>query len=281
MSKKLRILTCGMLCTALLASSLLSLPAAAQENWTLPAPFSVDTGGKGPAVSYRSVHETVYAARDVYVRSGPGSVYPVIGRIAKAESLKRGAIGDNGWSQILYNGGEAYVNTPHLSVTPVLNQPDYDESTVSFTPCDDYLYATGTTKLRVGPGFEYAVIGHLNGGNGTQRIAQGDNGWSRVIFHDTEAYACTAHLTGSRTGKDQSPVYQEAVETLYVSEEVNVRYGPDTDYDSLGLLSKGTAVERLALGSDGWSRISFNGQQAYVCTAYLSRNPKVQETREP
>ena len=271
---------CACFCGALL---LLSSPisAKAQDSPVLPTPFSVDTGGKGPAVSYRTVSETVYAARNVYVRSGPASIYPVIGRIAKAEAVYRGAVGDNGWSQILYEGQPAYVNTPHLSVTPVLDQPDYDESIVNFTACDDIRFSAYTTKLRVGPGFEYAVIGHLPTGTGTHRIAEGDNGWSRVIFHDTEAYACTADLSPSRSrapGDQIPPVYRDAPETLYASQDVRVRWGPGMGYDTAGLISQGSAVERLALGSDGWSRIDFEGQAAYVCTAYLSRNPEVRET---
>lgn len=247
-----------------------------EAPWSLPVPADIPAGEKEPGVTYRIVHEEVYAARKLYVRSGPGSAYDVIGFLTQGEPVKRGAVGDNGWSQILFRDQEAYVNTMHLSVTPVSLQSDEAASGVQFRDVDDIIYAIGTNKLRTGPGFEFPVIGHLVKGSGARRNAIGDNGWSRLIFHDTEAYACTAYLSQSRDSAQAaavSPAYYEVEETVYAADVLNIRSGPGTDFEAVGQLSQGDPVSRVAVGEDGWSQILLGDETAYVCSAFLSRTP--------
>ncbi len=50
---------------------------------------------------------------------------------------------------------------------------------------------------------------------------------------------------------------------------LNVRSGPNTSYGLLGKLSKGSKVEVIS-ESNGWSKIKYNGKDAYVSSMYLS-----------
>ena len=59
-------------------------------------------------------------------------------------------------------------------------------------------------------------------------------------------------------------------ETVYAKSNVNVRTGPSTSYDKLGQLQEGEAVKRVAIGSNGWSRVEYNGKEAYVSSNYLT-----------
>lgn len=58
--------------------------------------------------------------------------------------------------------------------------------------------------------------------------------------------------------------------TAYVqaTANVNVRSGPGTGYSKLGQLAKGQTVEKLG-ASGNWTKISYNGKNAYVSTQYL------------
>ena len=49
---------------------------------------------------------------------------------------------------------------------------------------------------------------------------------------------------------------------------VNVRCGPGTGYSTLGLLPKGTKIEKLGT-SGSWTIVNYNGKKAYVSSEYL------------
>ena len=63
----------------------------------------------------------------------------------------------------------------------------------------------------------------------------------------------------------------ETTKTYYTSSKVNVRTGPATTYDVIIELPLGAEV--VAIGEpdeNGWQKIDYNGQEAYVLGTYLS-----------
>lgn len=62
-------------------------------------------------------------------------------------------------------------------------------------------------------------------------------------------------------------------ETVYATTTVNIRDTYSVNGNQLGSLSTAQSVTRTGIGTgeaDGWSRIEFNGQAAYVSSDYLS-----------
>lgn len=61
-------------------------------------------------------------------------------------------------------------------------------------------------------------------------------------------------------------------ETYYVNtaKGLNVRSGPSTDYDVLGILPSGAEVDVLDKTEGGWYKIDFEGESGYVYQTYLS-----------
>ena len=51
---------------------------------------------------------------------------------------------------------------------------------------------------------------------------------------------------------------------------VNIRKGPGTDYDVIGTASTGQYYTRTGRVDNGWSRISYNGGDAYISDSFLS-----------
>lgn len=237
--------------------------------WELPAPSGFSGDAHSQNVVYRPVHEIVYAASPLYVRSGPGSNFPLIGRLSAGEVVRRGAIGNNGWSQILFEDREAYVNSTYLSVSPMVPLDGFPET--SFQKTDDRLRASILTKLRSGPGPDYAVVGQLNRGDGIRRAAVGENGWSRIIFHDTEVYACTAALESPSA----DTVFSELDEKQQVYAAADSVFWDEPHFSAsvLGKVSRGTSLIRTAVSAAGWSRIACSGQDLYLPTAYLTLEP--------
>ena len=64
--------------------------------------------------------------------------------------------------------------------------------------------------------------------------------------------------------------YEVVDEIVYATENVNIRKGPGTDYDKLGLLSKNNSIQRIGIGSNGWSKVIYNGEVAYIISDYIS-----------
>lgn len=58
-------------------------------------------------------------------------------------------------------------------------------------------------------------------------------------------------------------------ETVYATASVNVRANHSTNSSIIGSLSEGDSVTRTGIG-DGWSRIKYGGQTAYVSSSYLT-----------
>ena len=75
--------------------------------------------------------------------------------------------------------------------------------------------------------------------------------------------------------------WEKVNETVYATGNVNVRTGPGTSYDKLGQLKTGEAVKRVAIGSNGWSKVEYNGKEAYISSNYLTREEPVKPTDPP
>lgn len=61
---------------------------------------------------------------------------------------------------------------------------------------------------------------------------------------------------------------------------INLRTGPGTEYESLGLLLAPTQVERISDGGE-WSQIIYEGQVCYAASAYLQVVEEVEEITNP
>ena len=108
--------------------------------------------------------------------------------------------------------------------------------------------------------------GSTTGNNNTQTPEQPNN--------------TTSTEPNTSTTKNE-PTFTETNQTVYVhnTESVNVRSGPGTSYSSLGRLAKNTAITRTGIGSNGWSRVSYNGQTAYISSSYLTTTKPEEEEK--
>ena len=89
------------------------------------------------------------------------------------------------------------------------------------------------------------------------------NGWSKVNYNGTVAYACSDYLS-SRSSVSGS--FGTAVVT---GNDVRMRSGPSTSYSIICDFDKGTQVS-VTGASGGWYAISVNGKSGYMSSDYLS-----------
>ena len=87
------------------------------------------------------------------------------------------------------------------------------------------------------------------------------------------------------TTNTQVPSFTTVNETVYVTENgINVRSSYSTNSKALGSVNKGDSVTRIGVATstiDGikWSKVKYNGQTAYITSAYLSTE-KPEESNE-
>lgn len=68
--------------------------------------------------------------------------------------------------------------------------------------------------------------------------------------------------------------------TRYVTANLNLRYGPGTEYPVMSVIPKGTSVTIAEDCDCKWVPIEYCGQIGYISTRYLSSIPKKKYTKE-
>lgn len=73
------------------------------------------------------------------------------------------------------------------------------------------------------------------------------------------------------TPKNMPPAAEKVDEWVYATSAVNIRAGWSTDYRIVGGLAENDAVHRVEVLENGWSKISYNSEYAYVNSSYLTK----------
>jgi len=71
--------------------------------------------------------------------------------------------------------------------------------------------------------------------------------------------------------------YEE--ETVYATENVNIRTKPTTESEKVALLKKGESITRIG-EADGWSKVIYEGEKRYITSEYLSLTPPEEKPAE-
>jgi len=67
-------------------------------------------------------------------------------------------------------------------------------------------------------------------------------------------------------------------DNVWVTDNVNYRKGPGTNYDVVGTLDKYTKVKRIGTTSNGWSQIKINDKKYYIINDYITtKQPAIAE----
>lgn len=94
------------------------------------------------------------------------------------------------------SGGNSGSNSGGGSTTPKPQEPQ-----PSFSSVNQTVYATTDVNVRSSWSTSSSIVGSLSEGESVTRIGIGDNGWSKISFNGSTAYAYSDYLT---TAKPQS-----------------------------------------------------------------------------
>ncbi|PXV95801.1 N-acetylmuramoyl-L-alanine amidase [Lachnotalea glycerini] len=68
---------------------------------------------------------------------------------------------------------------------------------------------------------------------------------------------------------DEEVSFTQVDEKVYATSNVNIRTAPNTDSESLGMLTKYKAVQRIGI-SDEWSKVVYEDKECFIASEYLS-----------
>lgn len=143
-----------------------------------PPPPTTPPGGGGGSIN------GVEAKTTVNVRSGPGTGYPVIGKI-KPGTVYPVVGQQTGWYAISYNGQTGYVSSAYVTPTSSGGQPPAAPG--------QGVEAITTLNVRSGAGTGYSVIGKIKPGTVYPIVGQ-QPGWYAINYNGQTGYVSAAYV---------------------------------------------------------------------------------------
>lgn len=238
----------------------------------------------------------VTAKTNVHIRSGPGEDYESYGLLIEGKQAQ--AIGtsvDNLWWAIkipILEFGQGWVfgenveteNTDSLPVIPVEGESTPDATPEQLMPS---VIATTNTDIFSGPGVDFYVYGILEVAQsaGVLGVSPDSQWWLiNVPFEeDVQGWVAAESVVAQNVNSvpvidpeqavdlGATPAQTGALATAITN--VNIRNGPGTDYQKIGLFELNQTAGVMGLSADGqWWLISLagiEGSQGWVSAQYV------------
>ncbi|WP_373598574.1 SH3 domain-containing protein [Paraclostridium bifermentans] len=250
MNLKRKSVIAGLISAAIIMPSATGISFANGEN---------NTSEQAKTVDYRTI-----TGNSVNFRKGPGTNHASIGKLNKGYKVEYlESVGS--WVKVKYNGTEGFVYGDYVS-----NSSQGGGNTD--TSVKENKQVTGSkVNFRTGPGTNYSIITSLGRGTKVGVISE-SNGWSKISYNGKVGYMSSKYLgTVNSGGGDTGEVDTDTTvkENKQVTgSRVNFRKGPGTNYSIITSLGRGTTVGVIS-ESNGWSKISYNGNIGYMSSSYL------------
>ncbi|MGN0377282.1 MAG: SH3 domain-containing protein [Suilimivivens sp.] len=156
-----------------------------------------------------------------------------------------------------------------------------EENTDSTATIVQTVRATDVVNIRTSDSETADKIDKAQVGQEFKLLEQKGNGWSKIEYNGGEAYIKSDYLEAvseivveepadNGNSDTQTASSNDTVSgTVTVKENVKVRKSASTDSESLGTAYVGEKLELVMKQADGWTKIKYNGQTAYVKSDYV------------
>lgn len=142
---------------------------------------------------------------------------------------------------------------------------------------------TDVVNIRTSDSETADKLGKAAVGDEFELLEEKGNGWSKIRYNDGEAFIKSEFLEPSETktaSTDEEPDEEEeepqqtaesanVTGTVTVQETVKIRKGASTSSDQIDTVYAGTKLDVIMKQADGWTKIKYNGQTAYVKSDYV------------
>jgi uncharacterized protein YgiM (DUF1202 family) len=194
-------------------------------------------------------------AASLNVRSEPTTASKILGSLLNKTSIS--VLGQTGnWYKIQYNNQEAYVHKSYVSFS-------------STQGTQQYIVNTDTLNVRSQPSIQSSILGLLRNGQ-IITVQSEQNGWAKISYNGQTAYVSKDFVSPiSQPLVEGSSTVQGGQQYTVNTNMLNVRSQPSVHSPILGLLRNGQIIT-VQSEQNGWAKISYNGQTAYVSKDFVS-----------
>ncbi len=134
-------------------------------------------------------NETVYALKNVNIRSQANESAELIETVSEGTALTRTGTTEDGWSKLNYNGAEAYVKSEFVST----EAPQVDNSSNAIAEGTKVMLSQ-SVNVRSSMGEDAEKIGTAFAGETVTIVMSYAEGWSKVSWNDKTGYIKTEFL---------------------------------------------------------------------------------------
>lgn len=145
----------------------------------------------------------------------------------------------------------------------------------SSSQTSETVVATDTVNVRSSDSENADKLGKLELGTKVTRYESKENGWSRIDYNGQEAYVKSEYLKVDDgtvlepVASTESNASSSSGEKVTVKETVKVRKSASTNGEVLKTAYMGETFELIMKQADGWTKVKYNGQTAYIKSEYL------------
>ncbi len=119
-----------------------------------------------------------------------------------------------------------------------------------------------------------------NGGSKSQTLNIESNATTPPAQEPSNPSTPSTPTDNNSSNNNSQVTFTDVNETVYATTSCNVRQSYSTSSAKLGQVKQGTALKRTGVGSNGWSRIEYNGQTAYISSQYVTTTaPAAEEVK--
>ena len=196
----------------------------------------------------------------VHLRSGPGTNYDSQGVLAEGTVLTVTDTSNSEWYAVRTSGGTTgYIFSQYIAIG--------GSDSGSAAKTTEYVH------LRSGPGTNYSSKGVIASGTAITVTDTSNSEWYAVrLSNGTTGYMFSEYISmsggSSSSGSDSVPSTESTA--AKVTEYVNVRSGPGTNYTSKTVIASGTSITVTDRSNSEWYAVKLsNGMTGYIYSIYI------------
>ncbi len=229
-------------------------------------------GGAVPAAAAPAGASTGQMAQPtdrLNVRSGPGTGYGILGVIVPGSAYPVTG-SQSGWYSINFNGQTGWVFGQYVTLTGSGAAPA-PASAPAAASGGQSLQATTSLNVRSGPGTGYSILGGIAPGT-SYPVTGSQDGWYSLVYNGQTGWVSGQYVTlagGGAAPAAAAPAGASTGQMAQPTDRLNVRSGPGTGYNILGVIVPGSAYP-VTGSQSGWYSINFNGQTGWVSAQWVT-----------
>ncbi len=131
---------------------------------------------------------------------------------------------------------------------------------------------TTGVNFRTGYSTDYDIIVTLDGGTAVSLLGRETNGWYHASYNGNTGYICGEYVKVVDLDllEEQLKDMPSIVPAVQATTDINVRTSPSVGDNRITVVRKGTRLAKAEKLDNGWYRVVYNGEDAYVSGEFVN-----------